>query len=110
MLPTLAIALPLPRTLLTSEEKLRLLREAWGYVEVVVVRYKLSGERRYLAKNYSGQLLDGLRPRGTALPGNPHTTQKREVTGYTPDQALTRAYWMLRRELRQNGGTHTRRG
>ena len=78
--------MPLP-----IKEKIRALRKAWGYFEVIPTYRPADGWKMYCAKNYAGSFVrKGNHVPG--LPGNPLATRSIEVMGFTQDQAIHRAY------------------
>ena len=77
---------------LTARDKLRFLSREWGYAEITRVIMALSGDRKYLVKNYRGRLPDNWNI-GDPLPGNPRATKMIEVTSYSEQRALHAAYW-----------------
>jgi hypothetical protein len=77
---------------LTSEDKLRFLSREWGYAEITKVILALSGDQKFLVKNYRGKLPADWNT-GDPLPGNPRATRMIEVTAYSEQRALHAAYW-----------------
>lgn len=87
------------RRRLTEDEKLDVIRKAWGYVEVVQATL-IQGWKVWLVKNYSGRILDEIYWNGNGLPGNPTATKKIEYTGHTRDKAIQRAYAKMKGKKR----------
>lgn len=75
---------------LTPEDKLKALKKAWGYVEVVQATIQVSGWKIWLVKNYSGKPIAQID--GQGLPGNPKAKRKIEFSGNTARDAANRAY------------------
>jgi hypothetical protein len=75
---------------LTQEQKLKILEEAWGYLEVTQATVMVSGWKIWLVKNYSGRPIGQMNGKG--LPGNPKAKEKLEFSGYNVGQAVNRAY------------------
>ena len=81
---------------LNDRDKLKFLSREWGYAEVTKALLALSGDERYLVKNYKGRLPTHWIP-GEPLPGNPRTTVAIELTGFTEQRAIHAAYWKAMR-------------
>lgn len=82
----------------SCEEKLVMLRKAWGHVELVQAQVAQSGWIVWVVKNYSGKFLDtDYRINGEGLPGNPKATTRFEYMGHTDRMAISRALESLKR-------------
>lgn len=75
---------------MTKAEKLKTLRNEWGYVEVSQATIKISGWRVWLVKNYRGKPLSEMDAQG--LPGNPKATRRVEYSGFSLNNVIGRAY------------------
>jgi hypothetical protein len=86
---------------LTHADKLKFLSGEWGYAEVTTAVLALSGDRRFLVKNYRGKLPSGWNV-GDPLPGNPCATVAIETTAYSEQRAIHAAYWKAKRGKRES--------
>ena len=75
---------------MTTEEKLKALHKAWGYVEVSQATILISGWRVWLVKNYKGKPVAEMNGKG--LPGNPKATRRIEFSGFSKNLTVGRAY------------------
>ena len=73
------------------DEKLDILKRKWGYVEIVPVTMLLTRERRFLVKNYKGELPNGWKE-GDPLPGDLSCPKTIERSGFTRELAVNAAY------------------
>jgi hypothetical protein len=83
---------------MTFDEKLKILRKVWGYVEISQVTVRISGWRVWLVKNYRGKPISEMD--GSTLPGNPKATKKIEFSGNSAKAAVDRAYRSTKNKMK----------
>jgi hypothetical protein len=84
----------------TLEEKLKFLSREWGFAEVTRVTMALSGDQKFIVKNYRGELPTDWE-RGDPLRGNPRATKVIERSGNTLSDAVTMAYSKMKQRKKK---------